>query len=78
MIILGIIFVFILKLSTISQEKTRANAAGALGNFVRNSDTLTKDLIKYGALQAMRDVVVSDPGPVKDSNNWDCFNKLFD
>jgi len=36
---------------------------------VRNSDTLTKDLIKYGALQAMRDVVVSDPGPVKRRKN---------
>jgi len=32
------------------EEKTRANAAGALGNFVRNSNSLTKDLIKYGAL----------------------------
>ena len=51
-------------LKQILQEKTRANAAGALGNFVRNSDVLTKDLIRYGALQAMRDVVVSDPGPV--------------
>jgi len=51
--------------SYIWQEKTRANAAGALGNFVRNSDTLTKDLIKYGALHAMRDVVLNDIGPVK-------------
>ena len=66
-----------LKFSTISQEKTRANAAGALGNFVRNSDTLTKDLIKYGALQAMRDVVVSDPGPVKDQNNRDSLTFLI-
>jgi fused-like protein len=47
------------------QEKTRGNAAGALGNLVRNSDTLTKDLIRFGALHAMRDVVLNDPGPVK-------------
>ena len=33
------------------EEKTRANAAGALGNFVRNSNTLCKDLIKHGALK---------------------------
>ena len=32
------------------EEKTRANAAGALGNLVRNSSTLAKDLIKSGAL----------------------------
>jgi fused-like protein len=32
------------------EEKTRANAAGALGNFVRNSTILTRDLVKYGAL----------------------------
>jgi fused len=32
------------------EEKTRANAAGALGNFVRNSNTLTNDLISHGAL----------------------------
>jgi fused len=32
------------------EEKTRANAAGALGNFVRNSNTLCKDLIRHGAL----------------------------
>ncbi len=32
------------------EEKTRANAAGALGNFVRNSNELSRDLIKHGAL----------------------------
>ena len=39
------------------EEKIRANAAGALGtiqyyigNFVRNSNVLAKDLIKHGAL----------------------------
>jgi fused-like protein len=44
------------------EEKTRANAAGALGNFVRNSDILTKDLIRFGALHAMLDVVLNDLG----------------
>jgi len=43
---------------------------------VRNSDTLTKDLIKYGALQAMRDVVVSDPGPVRRKINK-LMNSIF-
>jgi fused-like protein len=46
------------------EEKTRANAAGALGNFVRNSNSLTKDLIKYGALHQLLDVVVNDQGVV--------------
>ena len=47
-----------------SKEKTRANAAGALGNFVRNSNVLARDLIKYGALHQLMEVVRSDPGPV--------------
>ncbi len=46
------------------KEKTRANAAGALGNFVRNSNILARDLIKYGALHQMMEVVKNDPGPV--------------
>jgi fused-like protein len=46
-----------------SEEKTRANAAGALGNFVRNSDTLCQDLIRYGALSQLLEVVASDKGP---------------
>ena len=45
------------------EEKTRANAAGALGNFVRNSQTLCKDLIKHGALKQLLEVVTSDKGP---------------
>jgi len=45
------------------EEKTRANAAGALGNFVRNSNTLCKDLIKHGALKQLLDVVANDKGP---------------
>ena len=46
------------------EEKTRANAAGALGNFVRNSNSLAKDLIKYKALHQLLDVVLNDKGTV--------------
>ena len=46
-----------------SEEKTRANAAGALGNFVRNSDLLCSELIKHGALRQLIEVVRNDPGP---------------
>jgi len=45
------------------EEKTRANAAGALGNFVRNSDALCEELIKHGALDQLVDVVKNDSGP---------------
>ena len=45
------------------EEKTRANAAGALGNFVRNSNALCKDLIKHHALKQLLDVVANDKGP---------------
>lgn len=34
------------------EDKTRANAAGALGNLVRNSSLLCRELIKAEALQA--------------------------
>jgi len=43
-----------------SEDKTRANAAGALGNFVRNSSKLCKDLIEYGALKTLLEVVTGD------------------
>lgn len=43
------------------EEKTRANAAGALGNLVRNSDLLCLDLIKHGALKQLLEVVKTDP-----------------
>jgi fused len=46
-----------------TEEKTRANAAGALGNFVRNSELLCQDLIRHGALKQLLEVVKSDPGP---------------
>ena len=53
----------LVKLLKDDEEKTRANAAGALGNFVRNSDTLCKDLITYGALTQLLEVVKNDKGP---------------
>ena len=46
-----------------SEEKTRANAAGALGNFVRNSELLCSELIRHGALRQLLEVVKNDPGP---------------
>uniref|UniRef100_A0A7S3MHS7 non-specific serine/threonine protein kinase n=1 Tax=Favella ehrenbergii TaxID=182087 RepID=A0A7S3MHS7_9SPIT len=45
------------------EEKTRANAAGALGNFVRNSNALCKDLIRHRALEQLLEVVAHDQGP---------------
>lgn len=46
-----------------AEEKTRANAAGALGNFVRNSNYLCQDLIEHGALKQLLQVVMNDEGP---------------
>ncbi|KAL9654808.1 hypothetical protein ABK040_008601 [Willaertia magna] len=40
-------------LSDSADEKTRANAAGALGNLVRNSNELIRELIKHGAIEAL-------------------------
>jgi len=34
------------------EDKTRANAAGALGNLVRNSPMLCRQLVQAGALEA--------------------------
>ncbi|CAD8144028.1 unnamed protein product [Paramecium octaurelia] len=42
------------------EEKTRSNAAGALGNLVRNSNLLIKDFIKHGALNQLLELVKSD------------------
>lgn len=55
--------VLLVELLRDQEEKTRANAAGALGNFVRNSNTLCKDLIKHGALKMLLEVVQADKGP---------------
>eukprot|EP00775_Hariotina_reticulata_P001705 gene1705-2051_t len=40
------------------EEKTRANAAGALGNLVRNSNQLCGEIIRTGALQALLNTVM--------------------
>lgn len=45
------------------QDKTRANAAGALGNLVRNSSALCGELIRAGALRALLDTALSPERP---------------
>lgn len=46
------------------EDRTRANAAGALGNLVRNSSMLCRDIMHAGALQAMLDLIQrQDPPP---------------
>lgn len=40
----------LIELLSDQEEKTRANAAGALGNLVRNSGALCNDIIRQGAL----------------------------
>ena len=52
----------LVRLLTDDEEKTRANAAGALGNFVRNNSTLCPDLIAQQALQELLNVVKNDSG----------------
>ena len=44
-------------------EKTRANAAGAIGNFSRNADTLDGKLVAYDAPGRLFHLVVSEPNP---------------
>ncbi|KAL3635049.1 hypothetical protein CASFOL_022103 [Castilleja foliolosa] len=39
------------------EDKTKANAAGALSNLVRNSDRLCEDIVSKGAIQALLKVV---------------------
>ncbi|XP_026416810.1 serine/threonine-protein kinase TIO-like [Papaver somniferum] len=39
------------------EDKTRANAAGALSNLVRNSNRLCEDIISKGAMQALLKLV---------------------
>jgi len=38
-------------LTTAEEDKTKANAAGALSNLVRNSNKLCEDIVSKGALQ---------------------------
>ncbi|ONK63237.1 uncharacterized protein A4U43_C07F12800 [Asparagus officinalis] len=41
------------RLHSAEEDKTKANAAGALSNLVRNSDVLCEDIISHGAMQAL-------------------------
>jgi fused-like protein len=45
------------------EDKTRANAAGALGNLVRNSSALCGELTRAGALRALLDTALSPERP---------------
>lgn len=45
------------------EDRTRANAAGALGNLVRNSGQLCRDIVGAGALRAMLDLIQRADGP---------------
>ena len=42
-------------------EKTRANAAGALGNLCRNNGSLSDTLSREKAVEALMDMVTNDP-----------------
>jgi hypothetical protein len=48
-------------------EKTRSNAAGALGNLVRNADLLAPALTELGAVKAL--MAASDPADGMDSSS---------
>jgi fused-like protein len=43
-----------------SDEKTRANAAGAIGNLVRNSGELCESLAALGTVETMMEMVIRD------------------
>ncbi|KAJ9447904.1 Serine/threonine-protein kinase TIO [Diplonema papillatum] len=47
------------------EEKTRANASGALGNLLRNSGLLAPDLIRHGAIQALVRTLRTDSGSAR-------------
>ena len=51
---------YVIKLLRDNEERTRANASGALGNFARNSPYLIHDLISAGALQKLLYVATKD------------------
>lgn len=48
-------------------DKTRANAAGALGNLVRNSPSLCPDMASTGAIAALADMLDPPSGPSSSS-----------
>mmetsp|Transcript_10638 Transcript_10638/g.20114 ORF Transcript_10638/g.20114 Transcript_10638/m.20114 type:complete len:1090 (+) Transcript_10638:312-3581(+) len=47
----------LVKLLSDEEEKTRANAAGALGNLVRNSSLLCRELVASGCLEALLRII---------------------
>jgi len=49
----GAILPLTLALRNDSDEKTRANAAGALGNLARNGGMLCRELVRHGAMAAL-------------------------
>ena len=51
----------LVKLLKDKDEKTRANAAGALGNLVRNSHILVSEMVNMKAVEGLIDLVVSKP-----------------
>jgi hypothetical protein len=54
------------------EDRTRANAAGALGNLVRNSNVLCRELISAGALSALINLVMQQtkqPSSSSSGNN---------
>ena len=55
----------LISLLTDTEEKTRANASGALGNLLRNSGALAQDLIKGGAIQALIRTLQNDTGSAR-------------
>eukprot|EP00755_Sulcionema_specki_P010988 Sspe_Gene.47904::Locus_24661_Transcript_1_1_Confidence_1.000_Length_3507::g.47904::m.47904/K06228/FU; fused len=55
----------LIQLLSDSEEKTRANASGALGNLLRNSGALSQDLIKEGAVQALMNTLRTDTGSAR-------------
>eukprot|EP01060_Flectonema_neradi_P013465 TRINITY_DN20224_c0_g1_i1.p1 TRINITY_DN20224_c0_g1~~TRINITY_DN20224_c0_g1_i1.p1 ORF type:complete len:1151 (+),score=199.41 TRINITY_DN20224_c0_g1_i1:234-3455(+) len=55
----------LISLLTDTEEKTRANASGALGNLLRNSGALAPDLIKGGAIQALIRTLQNDTGSAR-------------
>lgn len=51
-------------------EKSRANAAGALGNFVRNSRALVGDIVAHGAIDQLIKMVSCDKPTVQNLLNF--------
>ena len=50
----------LVKLLADVEEKTRSNAAGALGNFVRNSNLLVPEMLKEGVIHKLIDLITNE------------------